>query len=121
MKKKDEQMADARLKQLGVTPMIYHFVKNVKSFNAITIVDDTYTWAGAKREIDSLLKDEGSECWHGSTRLLKRQLRQSGIYGVAVFCGHNKFNRRIGRTIAKGKFAKYLRHRELKNASKRSM
>ena len=110
MKKNDEQIADARVEQLGVTPRIYHFVKDVEPFNAVTIVDDTHTWKGAKREIDSILRTEGSECWHGSTRLLKKQLRQSGIYGVATFCGRNKFNRLIGRTIAKGKLAKYLKH-----------
>lgn len=114
MKKKDEQIVDARLKQLGVTPRIYHFVKDVKSFNAITIVDDVCTWKQAKREIDSLLADEGSECWHGSSTLLKKKLCQRGIYGVATFCGYQKFNRRIGRTIAKGKLAKYLKQHGVK-------
>jgi len=105
MRKKDEQIADARLKQLGVTPMIYHFVKDVEPFNAITIADDTCSWEGAKKEIDSLLKDV---YWWWLSSEFKRQLRLSGIYGVAVFAGYNRFNRRIGRTIAKGKLAKYL-------------
>ena len=117
MKKKDEQLADFRLTSLKVTPRIFHFVKDVAPFNAITIVDDVATWSQAKREILYLIsKYEGSECWHGSSTHLERRLRQRGIYGVATFCGRNKFNRRIGRTIAKGKLAKYLN--QLREASK---
>ena len=117
MRKKDEQIADFRLTSLKVTPRIFHFVKDVAPFNAITIVDDVATWSQAKREILYLIsKYEGTECWHGSSTHLERRLRQRGIYGVATFCGRNKFNRRIGRTIAKGKLAKYLN--QLREASK---
>ena len=107
MKKKDEQIADARLKLLGITPMIYHFVKDVEPFNAITIVDETHTWKEVKKITDLLLKGAGYR--HSSSTLLKRKLHQKGIHGVATFCGHKKFNRRIGRTIAKGKLAEYLK------------
>ena len=109
MKKKDEQIADLRLKQLGVMPSTFHFVNDVAPFNAITIVDENNTWLSARGELTNLLsKYEGTECWHGSSTYLERRLHQRGIHGVALFCGRNKFNRRIGRTIAKGKLAKYL-------------
>ena len=61
MKNKDEQIADARLKQLGVTPRIYHFVKNVEPFTAITIAEDVLTLAGARRELDLLLRYDIAE------------------------------------------------------------
>ena len=112
MNKKDEQKADARLKQLGVTPRIYHYV-DIGPFAAITIAEDVLTWTGAKREIERIMQYHILEGMEGPATKLKEMLRAKKIYGVAVCYKRDRFNARRGRTIAKGKLAKALEQERL--------
>ena len=109
MKKKDERKADFGLKQLGITPRIYIFEKNVKPFTAITIAEDRLTWAGVRRELDNIIPRVNIHLHEKATRLLK-ELRLKDLYGVAI-CDIQEpnINRRLGRTIAKGRLLKHLK------------
>ena len=108
-KKKDEQKVDADLKQIGISPRIYHFVKDVGPFSAVTIAEDVLTWEGARRELDKVLKYHISKCLHNPAPLLMEKLRKKGIYGVAVGYKYDSLNRALGRTIAKGRLLKHIR------------
>lgn len=109
MKKKDELKADFGLKQLGVTPRIYLFEKNVKPFTAITIAEDRLTWAGVRRELDKIIP-RVSIYPHGKATRLREELRRIDVYGVGI-CDLQEpnFNRARGRTIAKGRLLKHLK------------
>ena len=115
MKKKDERMADLGLERLGIIPRIYHFVKDVGPFSAVTIAEDMLTWEGARRELDKVLKYHISKCLYNPAPLLIEKLRKKGVYGVAVGYKHDSLNRPLGRTIAKGRLLKHLKQEEVKN------
>lgn len=109
MKKNDEIEADYGLKQLGITPRIYVFEKNVEPFNAITIAEDRLTWAGVRRELDRILPHVRFYPHERAIRL-RRELHRKDIYGIAI-CDPREpnLNRRRGRTIAKGRLLKHLK------------
>lgn len=109
MKKKDEIKADMLLKQLRITPRIYHFEKHVGPFTAITIADDRLSWAGVRRALNSALCHlEEVPSFFPSTQLLNRLHKHDDIYGIAVCDRRDRFNRQRGRTIAKGRLGKHL-------------
>jgi hypothetical protein len=109
MKRKDELKTDQGLKQLGITPRIYLFEKNVKPFTAITIAEDRLTWAGVRRELNRIIP-RVSIYPHGKATRLREELRRIDIYGVGI-CDpqEQNINRRRGRTIAKGRLLKHLK------------
>jgi hypothetical protein len=115
MKKKDEMMADKRLKELGVTPRIYHFEKDIGPFTAISIADDRLTWAGARAAVNqALLHLEQVPSFFPATQLIKRLHEHDYIFGLTVCDRRDYFNRQRGRTIAKGRLAKHLKQKEVK-------
>jgi len=109
MKKKDERIADFGLKQLGVTPQIYHFEKRVDPFIAITIADNIMSWATVRGAIDDILSTILPCLLYEKATRLREELKQWGIYGVSICDSRDQFNRRQGRTIAKGRLLKHLK------------
>ena len=110
MKKKDERNADLGLKQLGITPRIYHFTIHVKPFTAITIVTSSFSWNIGRLRIDEALTDVWNHKLEPApaTRTL-RFFRAEGIYGISICDSSDHLNRQRGRTIAKGRLLKHLK------------
>lgn len=118
MKKKDEIQADKRLKELSVTPRIYHFEKDIGPFTAISIADDRLTWAGARRVLNhALLHMEQVPTLTPATQLINRLREHDDIFGLAVCDRRDQLNRQRGRTIAKGRLAKHLKQLEVKKGN----
>ena len=115
MKKRDEKMADLRLKQLGVNPQIYHFEYRVEPFTAITIADNIMSWATVRGAIDDILSTILPCILHEKATRLREELEQWGIYGVSICDRRDQLNRQRGRTIAKGRLLKHLKQKEVKN------
>lgn len=113
MKKKDEIKADKRLKELGVTPRIYHFEAGVRPFTAITIADNALTWVGARSVLVNILPELDLYSHEKATRL-REELRRRYVYGVAICDSRDQLNRQRGRTIAKGRLWKHLKQKEIK-------
>lgn len=111
--KKDEKLADARLKQLGVTPRIYHFEKDTGPFTAITIADTRWSWDEMRRIIDFILSSVISRFEHERSSMMRQELRDRHIYGVAICDYRDQLNRQRGRTIAKGRLWKHLKPLEV--------
>jgi hypothetical protein len=108
MKKQDEKLADSGLKELGVQPRIYYFDSRVTPFTAITVATETLTWISVRSTLDGILSGLRLYSYEKATRLMK-ELHARRIYGV-VICEHrDQFNRRRGRTIAKGRLLEFLR------------
>ena len=113
MKKKDEKMADLGLKQLGVKPQIYHFVTGVKPFTAVTIAANIMSWATARSALDGIVQGILPTCPHEKATRLRLELAQQFlVYGVSICDTGDSFNRRRGRTIAKGRLLKRLRTKQ---------
>lgn len=108
MKNKDERKVDQELEKFGVSPRIYHFQTQVEPFTSITIAEDRLTWAGARRELDKIFPRVDINL-HGKATRLRAELRRIDIYGVAICDLRDEFDRRRGRTIAKGRFLKHLK------------
>lgn len=113
-KKKDEQKADFRLQQLGVTPRIYHFEMHVEPFTAISIAEDVLTWAGVRRELDTIIYHHLPFYQHEKATRCREKLRKKGIWGVAICEQRDTINRQRGRTIAKGRLWKHLKQEGVK-------
>jgi len=111
MKKKDERIADFGLKQLGVTPHIYHFEHRVEPFTAITIADNIMSWVTVRGAIDDILSTILPCILQEKATRLREELEQWGIYGVSICDSRDGFNRQRGRTIAKGRLLKHLLHK----------
>jgi hypothetical protein len=117
MKTTDEQKADYGLKQLGIKPMVYHFRTGVAPFTAITLVDDVKSWITTKSILDDILSEIPSDAkgfYFLKTRYLKDMLHKNHIYGFAICGCDDYFNKRRGRTIAKGRLWKHLKEIEVK-------
>jgi len=113
MKKKDERIADSGLKQLGVTPQIYHFEKGVGPFTAITVADDILPWSSVRHSLNFILTTILPTVIHEKATRLRLELAQlHDIYGVSICDSRDAFNRRQGRTTAKGRLLKHLKQLE---------
>jgi len=108
MKKNDEKMADLGLKQLGVNPQIYHFDVRVHPFTAISIATTGATWVAVRASLDSILTGVLPTLQHEKATRLRKELAHRNIYGVSICDGRDPFNRRQGRTTAKGRLLKHL-------------
>ena len=116
MKKKDERNADLGLKQLGVSPRIYHFETHVEPFTAITITPETMTWANVRTILDIIIyHDLPIYPFEKATRL-REKLREKGIWGVAICDPRDELNRQRGRTIAKGRLLKHIRLKHIRES-----
>jgi len=110
MKKKDERIADLGLKQIGVTPLIYHFESQVEPFTAITVADDILHWSSVRHSLNFILPTILPTVTHEKATRLRLELAQlRDIYGVSICDGRDQFNRQRGRTIAKGRLLKHLK------------
>lgn len=109
MRKKDEQKADAGLSMFLVKPKIYHYTFNVLPFTAITIAAHGFSWDIGRQRIDEALLELWNHEPAPATRTL-RLLRANNIHGVAICDYGDQFNARRGRTIAKGRLLKHLKH-----------
>ena len=109
MKNKIEQKLNAALEELGIEARVYHYLKDVEPFTAVTIVEDRLTWAGIRRELDKYFHHPKRAEWLflSATHLLV-QLRRGGVYGVAICDKRDQFSRPRGRRIAKGRLLKHL-------------
>lgn len=114
MKSKIEQKLDTEFEKLKVTPRVFHFVKDILPFTALTIADERLTWFGAQSEL-TIAYSQTSKFFFSYTRLLDT-LRKRDIYGVAICDKRDQFNRQRGRIIAKGRLLKHLK--ELERAKK---
>lgn len=106
MKKKDEQKADLGLKQLGVRLRIYHIRQYVWPFAGVTIVTAE---EGSFRAILDIVQKEISMHTLNKATKTKKDLNDLGIFGVAICDVRDQYNKKRGRTIAKGRLWKHLK------------
>jgi hypothetical protein len=107
MKNKLEQKLDAELERISVSLMIYHFRKDVGSFTSITIVTNSVrSWNRMRELLDQYIF--GFSTIPRASEALKI-LRKLGIYGVTICDRRDTFNRKFGRTVAKGRLLKHLK------------
>jgi hypothetical protein len=107
MKKNDERKADLGLKQLGVTPRIYHIREHMWPFAGVTIV--TADQEGSFSAVKTMVQKEISMHTLNKATKTKKNLNDLGIYGVAICDVHDEYNKKRGRTIAKGRLLKHLK------------
>ena len=109
MKKKDEREADLGLKQLDVTPWIYHFETAVSPFTSITIAEDCFCRESVRARLDHILSNVLPAFPHEKATRLRKELARDNIYGAAICDWRDNPNMRRGRTIAKGRLLKHIR------------
>jgi len=109
MKKKAERIADLGLKQIGVTPLLYHFESHVEPFTAITIAEDLFSRISIRALLDDIITKILPSLQHEKATRLRIELAQQGIYGVSICDSRDSLNRQRGRTIAKGRLLKHLK------------
>ena len=111
MKSKTEEKLDKEFKRIGVKPWIYHFT-DVISFSAITVAakDNNLSWNDIEKEIYQHNKSI-FEHQHNHASRMVYELYCTG-YGAAVCNKQDQFNRKIGRTIAKGRLLKHIKEIE---------
>jgi hypothetical protein len=112
MKKRDEKLADTRLRLLRVSPRIYHFDMFMKPFRAITIAEDVLTWPQVRKILDTIFSRTIAYQAFEEATTLRKELCSRHIYGVAICNEHDQFSRQRGRTIAKGRLWKHLKRIE---------
>ena len=111
MKKRDEKLVDSRLEKMGIEPRIYHFEVSVWPFRMITIANTRWNWGEVRRIIDFILANVVSRFEHERSTMMLQELRNRGIYGVAICEQRDQLNRQRGRTIAKGRLWKHLQQK----------
>ena len=113
----DESTLDKELERLGVKPYIYHFT-DVCPFNVITVASkNKEEWAKLKKAINTAIgmATLGSLMHKGAAGvLLQRVLAGRGL-GVAICDPRDQFNRKLGRTKAKGRLIQILLKEESNN------
>jgi hypothetical protein len=102
------------LKQLGITPWIYHFETAVSPFTAITIAEDCFSRESVRVRLDHILSNVLPALPHEKATRLRKELAQDNIYGVAICDLRDHLNRPRGRTIAKGRLLKHLKREGMK-------
>lgn len=112
MKKKDEREADLGLKQLGVIPRIYHIRKHIWPFAGVTIV--TADQEGSFSAVKKMVQKEISMYTQNKATKTKKDLNDLGIFGVAICDVRDQYNKKRGRTIAKGRLWKHLKQEKEK-------
>jgi hypothetical protein len=114
MKKKDEQLADSRLGDLGIQPKIFLFDLNIAPFRAIMIAETSETWVTIRAMLDDIFGNVLTTIIHEKATRLREELRKRGIYGVTICDIHDQFDLPRGRTIAKGRLWKHLKQQGAK-------
>ena len=105
---KRERALDAEFRRMGVKPRIYHFTKDIATFNAVTV-------ALTKRWRKGVIEDIVKNCVEAAHDGMENKatfsiaiLKQAGIYGVAICDKRDQFNKRTGRMKAKGRLMQHL-------------
>jgi hypothetical protein len=111
-RKKDERKADLGLKQLGVTLRIYHIRQYIWPFAGVTIV--TADREGSFSAVKSMVQKEISMHTLNKATKTKKDLNDLGIFGVAICDARDQYNKKRGRTIAKGRLLKHLKQERVK-------
>ena len=110
-----ERKLDEQFAAMDVKPMIYHFVEEVKPFNAITIAAECMS---RKTMVSVLDKVFGREhlwmCIDSPATRVIHGLILDHVYGVAICDKRDQFSKRTGRMKAKGRLMQHL----LKEAKK---
>ena len=107
MKSKIEKKLDKEFENLNIRPRIYHFLRDMPSFRAVTIADERLTWSGAERVVDQTKNHLYPHL--PATQLLRELGLDYDVYGVAICDRRDQFNRQRGRIIAKGRLLKHLK------------
>ena len=105
---KRERKLDEQFAAMDVKPRIYHFTKEVATFNAVTV-------ALAKRWRKEVTEDIVKNCVEEAHDEMGNKatfsiaiLKQAGIYDVAICHGRDPFIKRKGRNKAKGQLMQHL-------------
>lgn len=108
-RKSGEKELDKEFEKMGVKPRVYHF-KDIRRFGCVTIAteDTRYDWNDLVSFIWKYTDETG---FNPATNLLERLRAHKNIYGVAICDKRDQFNRREGRTKAKGKLLGYLKNK----------
>ena len=118
MKKKDEELADSRLEELGIEPKIFLYDLNIAPFRAIIIAETRETRITIRAMLDDISSNVLTTIIHEKATRLREELRRRGIYGVAICDIRERYNLPLGRTIAKGRLWKHLKQQGAKRNGK---
>ena len=109
-----EKLLDKQFAAMSVKPRIYHFRKEVATFNAVTV-------ALTKRWRKDVTEDIVKNCVEAAHDKMENKatfsiaiLKQARLYGVAICDKSDQFSKRTGRMKAKGRLMQHL----LKEANK---
>ena len=107
---------DFEFERVGVKPIVYHFIKEVYPFSAITIAHTIWTKIVIKHMLDDIFIH--NSLWirgcSPATQMFQ-ELASKKVYGVAICDKSDVFSRREGRNKAKGRLMQHL----LKEANKK--
>ena len=105
MKSKLEKVLDEEFERIGIKPHIYHFF-GICPYNAITIATNTeYTYEEILKIITHSIAS--TFCLSNDVAACKAEIEKQ-FGGIAICNNSDQFNRKLGRTIAKGRLLKYL-------------
>jgi len=109
-----EKQLDEAFERMGVKPRVYHFTKEVCTFNAVTV-------ALAKRWRYGVTNDIVKNCIEAAHDGIENKatntitiLKQAGIHGASVCAKSDPFSKRYGRNKAKGRLLQHLLKEEKK-------
>ena len=113
-----EARLNREFEAMDVKVYVYHIRDRVKMFDGITITTEIKQDAAAlsqmitaldmKCNISSMLTDQVKT----PATWMRKELAKRGFYGIALCDRRDRFSRKRGRIIAKGRLLKTLRHQE---------
>ena len=109
-----ERKLDEQFAAMDIKPRVYHFTKDIATFNAVTV-------ALTKRWRKDVTEDIVKNCVESAHQEMENKatfsiaiLKQARLYGVAICDKSDQFSKRTGRMKAKGRLMQHL----LKEANK---
>ena len=102
-----ERALDAKFERMGVKPCVYHFIKDIEPFNAVTIATEKHALSIISGMLTYVRNSYVYSSYPPATVVFK-WLQNKGVYGIAICDKHDSFKKRTGRMKAKGRLMQHL-------------
>jgi hypothetical protein len=109
-----ERALDAEFERMGVKPRVYHFTKDMCTFNVVTVALAKQWRKGVTENIVKNCVEAAHDELENKATAAILILRQAGIYGVSICDRSDVFSKRYGRMKAKGRLLQHLLKEENK-------
>lgn len=103
-----ERKLDEQFTAMGVKPRVYHFIKDIEPFNAVTIATEKYTRNVIEDKLSYVGFYKAHPMYFSPATALRKGLQQEGVYGIAICYKSDPFIKREGRNKAKGRLMQHL-------------